>query len=60
MEHEHVERMAEIKLKTSPPTSQRFGILKHFSAVPPFQETDADTYFHNFEKTANCLQWPKE
>ena len=60
MEHEHAERMAEIKLKTSPPTSQNFDILKHFSAVPPFQETDVDTYFLNFEKMAKCLRWPKE
>ena len=60
MEHEHAERMAEIKLKTSPPTSQNFDILKHFSAVPPFQETDVDTCFLNFEKMAKCLQWPKE
>ena len=59
MEHEHAERMAE-KLKTSPPTSQNFDILKHFSAVPPFQETDVDTYFLNFEKMAKCLRWPKE
>ena len=60
MEHEHAERMAEIKLKTSPPTSQNFDILKHFSAVPPFQETDVDTYFLNFEKMAKYLRWPKE
>ena len=60
MEYEHAERMAEIKLKTSPPTSQHFDILKHFSAVPPFQEIDVDTYFLNFEKMAKCLRWPKE
>ena len=59
MEHEHAERMAEIRLKTSPPTSQNFDILKHFSVVPPFQETDVDspTYFLNFEKMTKCLQW---
>lgn len=57
-------------LSTSPPgpgissstaySSHPFDISKHIALVPPFRETEVDTYFNVFERIAASLRWPKE
>ncbi|KAM9364884.1 fibulin-2 [Pholidichthys leucotaenia] len=42
----------------SPPPA--FNISKCIALVPPFWETEVETYFNNFERDAVALQWPKD
>lgn len=37
-----------------------FDINKHIALVPPFRESEVDTYFQVFERLATTLQWPRE
>lgn len=37
-----------------------FGISKHIALVPPFRESEVDSYFSAFERIAVALSWPKE
>ncbi|XP_058254433.1 uncharacterized protein LOC131358974 [Hemibagrus wyckioides] len=41
-------------------SSPSFAITKHIALMPPFRETEIDTYFSVFERIANSLKWPKE
>ncbi|KAK3517278.1 hypothetical protein QTP70_002329 [Hemibagrus guttatus] len=41
-------------------SNSSFAITKHIALVPPFRETEIDTYFSVFERIANSLKWPKE
>uniref|UniRef100_A0A3B1J0P6 Gypsy retrotransposon integrase-like protein 1 n=1 Tax=Astyanax mexicanus TaxID=7994 RepID=A0A3B1J0P6_ASTMX len=47
---------APIATPFSPPA---FDVSKHISLVPPFRETEVDTYFGVFERIATALNWPK-
>uniref|UniRef100_A0AAR2LUH6 SCAN box domain-containing protein n=1 Tax=Pygocentrus nattereri TaxID=42514 RepID=A0AAR2LUH6_PYGNA len=40
--------------------SSSFPITKHITLVPPFCESEVDTYFSIFERMAVSLKWPKE
>ncbi|CAJ1087392.1 uncharacterized protein LOC118469438 [Xyrichtys novacula] len=48
----------------SPPstssTRESFDIGKHISLVPPFRDSEVDSYFPAFERIATALQWPYE
>lgn len=35
-----------------------FDVSKHICLVPPFKETEEDTYFSAFECIAASLHWP--
>ncbi|KAG7471602.1 hypothetical protein JOB18_022732 [Solea senegalensis] len=37
-----------------------FDISKHIALVPPFRESEVDSYFSAFERIAATLSWPKE
>lgn len=37
-----------------------FDISKHIALVPPFRESEVDSYFSAFERIAAALSWPKE
>uniref|UniRef100_A0A3B1JS97 Gypsy retrotransposon integrase-like protein 1 n=1 Tax=Astyanax mexicanus TaxID=7994 RepID=A0A3B1JS97_ASTMX len=40
--------------------TSEFDICKYISLVPPFRESEVDSYFTAFERVAATLQWPKE
>lgn len=40
--------------------SSEFDITKHISLVPPFRESEVDSYFTAFERVAATLHWPKD
>ncbi|KAG1952330.1 gag-pol fusion protein [Pimephales promelas] len=40
--------------------SPAFDVSKHIALVPPFRETEVDTYFNAFERIASSLRWPKD
>ncbi|XP_049340179.1 uncharacterized protein LOC125804771 [Astyanax mexicanus] len=40
--------------------SAEFDISKHISLVPPFRESEVDSYFTAFERVASTLHWPKD
>ncbi|XP_039863188.1 uncharacterized protein LOC120718658 [Simochromis diagramma] len=40
--------------------SAGFDISKHIKLVPPFRESEVDSYFSAFERIAAALKWPKE
>ncbi|CAI5695146.1 unnamed protein product [Oreochromis niloticus] len=40
-------------------TPSSFDISKHISLVPPFRESEVDSYFNAFERIAAALKWPK-
>ncbi|XP_036390534.1 toll-like receptor 13 [Megalops cyprinoides] len=37
-----------------------FDVSRNISLVPPFRETEVDSYFSAFERIAASLQWPRE
>ena len=37
-----------------------FDISRHIALVPPFRESEVDSYFSAFERIAAALSWPKE
>lgn len=37
-----------------------FDVTKHIKLVPPFKETEVDSYFIAFERIAGKLGWPKD
>lgn len=37
-----------------------FDVTKHIKLVPPFKETELDSYFIAFERIAGKLGWPKD
>ncbi|XP_072881824.1 uncharacterized protein [Hemitrygon akajei] len=39
---------------------ERFNVSRELRLVPPFEETDVDSYFLLFEKVAVNQKWPKE
>uniref|UniRef100_A0A669D3Y3 SCAN box domain-containing protein n=1 Tax=Oreochromis niloticus TaxID=8128 RepID=A0A669D3Y3_ORENI len=41
-------------------TPSSFDISKHISLIPPFRESEVDSYFNAFERIAAALKWPKE
>lgn len=47
-------------LTSSSEASSIFDVGKHIALVPPFRETEVDTYFSAFERIACSLRWPKE
>lgn len=42
------------------PTRSEFDISEHITLVPPFRETEVDSYFGTFERIASALHWPPE
>ncbi|XP_029975991.1 uncharacterized protein LOC115409133 [Salarias fasciatus] len=42
----------------SPP--DQFDVTKNISLVPPFRESEVDSYFGVFERIAAALKWPEE
>lgn len=42
------------------PSSDSFDISKYIRLVPPFRETEVDSYFVAFERIASELSWPKD
>ncbi|KAJ8356937.1 hypothetical protein SKAU_G00197310 [Synaphobranchus kaupii] len=42
------------------PQTDRFDVRKNISLVPPFRESEVDSYFSVFERIAITLKWPKE
>lgn len=47
---------------TSPQSveSSAFDVSKHISLVPPFRESEVESYFGVFERMAIALLWPKD
>ncbi|CAI5657477.1 unnamed protein product [Oreochromis niloticus] len=45
---------------TSVSSSASFDVSKHITLVPPFCESEVDSYFSAFERIAAALKWPKE
>lgn len=37
-----------------------FDVSRHIALVPPFRETEVDSYFNAFERIAAALNWPKD
>ncbi|KAI2644687.1 Transposon Tf2-9 polyprotein [Labeo rohita] len=42
------------------PSSNSFDVSKYIKLVPPFRETEVDSYFVAFERVAGKLRWPKD
>jgi len=42
------------------PSSDSFNASKYIRLVPPFRETEVDSYFVAFKCVANKLRWPKD
>ncbi|KAL6490268.1 hypothetical protein MHYP_G00006130 [Metynnis hypsauchen] len=61
-------RVRALELEASRASSHRqpvtrsleFDISKHSSLVPPFRESEVDSYFTAFERVAATLHWPKD
>ncbi|XP_035851648.1 uncharacterized protein LOC118493913 [Sander lucioperca] len=47
-------------LDRSTVSAPAFDISKHIALVPPFRESEVDSYFSAFERIAAALSWPKE
>lgn len=46
--------------QTPTPTHQdSFDISRHITLLPPFRESEVDSYFSAFERIAATLRWPK-
>ncbi|XP_013883987.1 uncharacterized protein LOC106532479, partial [Austrofundulus limnaeus] len=41
-------------------TTPGFDVSKNIVLVPPFRESEVDTYFNVFERVAASLHWPRE
>lgn len=44
----------------SDPASGGFDVSRHIALVPPFRESEVDSYFNAFERIAALLSWPKD
>ena len=57
-------RQLELEADSSvaPPPTQlaRFDVGKHITLVPPFTESEVDSYFSALERVATALYWPPE
>ncbi len=42
------------------PSSDTFDVSRYIRLVPPFRETEVDSYFVAFEHIAGKLRWPKD
>ncbi|KAL0153020.1 hypothetical protein M9458_051619 [Cirrhinus mrigala] len=42
------------------PNSSDFDVSRQINLVPPFRESEVDSYFGAFERIAIALRWPKE
>ncbi|XP_036003896.1 uncharacterized protein LOC118566311 [Fundulus heteroclitus] len=42
------------------PVKSKFDVSKNIALVPPFRESEVDSYFNAFERIAVALEWPKE
>ena len=40
-------------------SSDQFDVSRHIALVPPFRESEVDSYFNAFERIAATLRWPK-
>lgn len=45
---------------SSPVNTGGFDVSKNIVLVPPFRESEVDTYFNVFERVAASLHWPRE
>lgn len=57
-----LERLPATSSQTQSSTSQSttaFDVSKHIALVPPFRESEVDSYFTAFERIAATLHWPK-
>lgn len=45
---------------SSPVNTGGFNVSKNIVLVPPFRESEVDTYFNVFERVAASLHWPRE
>ena len=58
--HELAMLRAQVELGVLPARNVNdFDLAKHSKLVPPFNESDPDSYFRLFEKTAAHLNWPR-
>lgn len=58
----HIRRM-ELEAGGSPqPVGKtgHFDVGRNIAVVPPFRESEVDSYFSAFERVAAALQWPKD
>lgn len=39
---------------------QGFDVSRNIALVPAFRESEVDSYFDTFERTATALDWPKD
>ncbi len=44
---------------STPRARDSFDVSKHIALVPPFRESEVDSYFNAFERIATTLNWPK-
>ena len=52
-----------LKVKQAPSQSKStssFDVAKNVALVPPFRESEVDSYFGAFERIAQSLKWPEE
>ncbi|KAL3979168.1 gamma-glutamyltranspeptidase / glutathione hydrolase / leukotriene-C4 hydrolase [Sarotherodon galilaeus] len=45
---------------SDPFSSDQFNASKQIALVPPFRESEVDSYFNAFERIATTLKWPKD
>ena len=65
LEAETQVRIRQLELQSGAANTESMSLLaghdvrRHID-VPPFRETEVDTYFSTFERLATALHWPKE
>ncbi|CAI5669799.1 unnamed protein product [Oreochromis niloticus] len=53
--------VSQIVSRSSDPfSSDQFNASKQIALVPPFRESEVDSYFNAFERIATTLKWPKD
>ena len=60
LEREAPTASTPVSLNQSSVSAPVFDISKHIALVPPFCESEVDSYFSAFERIAAALKWPKE
>lgn len=58
-------RMLEIEngkpsVPNTPTNVNQFDVSRHIALVPPFRESEVDSYFNAFERIAATLKWPRD
>ncbi|KAK0135637.1 hypothetical protein N1851_028500 [Merluccius polli] len=48
-----------VSMRFSTVSSDNFDVSKHIGLVPPFRESEVDSYFRAFERIAATLKWPR-